>query len=224
MHYLLFFPDARPADIETRAKLADIASFIDGSQDVLHVESAVRGQCGTMVGWLSPGNPHLHYDSIRQEWQPSIAKDEHGNPLYHIGFWRDSPPQERELRRRYGQKGITRKLGQQEWIIPTPETVDARAVYADDGTMKWEVTRQFSWLCAEAQHLQETYLQELGLRAMLFNVNPKAQVDWLLRLLQINYRLTPEAAAYLELWTGRDHLLDVFLATLNLERKKPADG
>jgi hypothetical protein len=78
-------------------------------------------------------------------------------------------------------------------------------------------------LCDEAQTLRETYLQEFGLREMVFNVDPSAQIQWLLKLLQINYRMLPELAVHLDLWVGRETILDLFLTTLQLQRK-PQNG
>jgi hypothetical protein len=54
---------------------------------------------------------------------------------------------------------------------------------------------------------------------MVFHAEPSAQIGWLLKLLQINYRMLPEVAVALDLWVGREHLLDVFLTTLGLTRK-----
>lgn len=218
MHYLVFIPNAKPADLEQFAKTDGLTDLLDGGHDVMTVEGPI-GQSGLMLGWLSPTNPHMHVDRAKQEWLPSLVKDDAGVPRYHVGIWKDNPPTQSELRRNYTQKGNLTQLGEEKWILPTPDTVDARAVYADDGTMRWEVTRKFSWLCDEAKLITEQYLSEFGLRQMVFNVNPAAQVDWLLKLLRINYRMLPEVAVYLDLWVGRDHLMDVFLKTLGLVRK-----
>jgi hypothetical protein len=89
--------------------------------------------------------------------------------------------------------------------------------------MRWEVIRQFSWVCDEAEQLRQQYLEDFGIRSTVFRVDPSAQVGWLLKLLQINYRITPEVAVCLDLWVGKEHLLDVFLTTLGLTRKQ-SDG
>jgi hypothetical protein len=93
-------------------------------------------------------------------------------------------------------------------------------MYADDGSMRWEVVRQFAWMVDEAKTLRETYLHEFGLRQAVFSVDPSAQVNWLLKLLQVNYRITPEIAVALDLWVGKEKLLDIFLTTLGLQRKQ----
>ncbi|MGV2335071.1 MAG UNVERIFIED_CONTAM: hypothetical protein LVR18_13485 [Planctomycetaceae bacterium] len=73
-------------------------------------------------------------------------------------------------------------------------------------------------VCDEAEQLRTTYLEEFGLRSIVFRSEPSAQINWLLKLLQINYRITPEVAVYLDLWVGKDKILDLFLSTLGLSR------
>ena len=166
----------------------------------------------------------MHYAPEQQDWTPSVAKDENGKPRYWVGFWKEKPPTESELRRHYTQSGPLVKFGNQSWKLPTPDTVDSRAVYADDGSMRWEVIRQFSWVCDEAQALRQQYLDEFGLRDMVFRVDPSQQVCWLLKLLQINYRILPEVAIALDMWVGKDHIIDTVLSTLGLSRKGASDG
>lgn len=220
MHYLLFIPGATPQTLESIAKVAGLSDLIDGGQDVQRTENSPANQPGLMLGWLSPTNPHIHFDASRQQWVPSIAKDDAGHPRYWVGFWKDNPPTQSELRRHYTQQGELIKFGADRWILPTPDSVDSRAVYSDDGSMRWEVTRQFSWMCDEAKLLKETYLEEFGIRRMVFNADPTAQVNWLLKLLRVNYRLLPEVAVHLDMWIGKDHLLKVFLSTLGLTVKE----
>ena len=222
MHFLIFLPDATPADIEPRTKVAGIMHLL-GGHDVLPNHPGPQQQTGLMIGWASPTTPRINYEATQQEWVPSVVKDEAGKTRYWVGFWKEKPPTSGELRRAYTQDGTLIELGKQRWKVPTPDTVDSRAVYADDGTMRWEVIRQFSWLCDEAKELIATYLQpgELGVRSLVFRSEPSAQVNWLLKLLQINYRLTPEVAVHLDLWTGsKNRILDVFLSTLGLYRKE----
>jgi len=219
MHFLVFIPNCKPADLESVAKITGLSSVL-GGHDILPAHPGPADGFGLMIGWLSPEAPRMHYDAEKQDWTPSICKDENGRPRYWVGIWRDSPPKENELRRHYTQAGPLTRFGEQSWKLPTPDTVDSRAVYSDDGSMRWEVIRKFSWVCDEAENLRGQYLQEFGLRQMVFHAEPSAQIGWLLKLLQINYRMLPEVAVALDLWVGREHLLDVFLTTLGLTRKQ----
>lgn len=221
MHFLVFIPDCNPADLEQAAKVAGLTPIL-GGHDVLPMVPGPNDSTGLMIGHLSPANPRMTYIPVEQEWVPSVAKDENGKPRYWVGTWKTSPPTESELRRSYTQAGPLTKLGDQAWKLPTPDTVDARAVYADDGSMRWEVIRKFSWVCDEADQLRKQYLDEFGMRDMLFRVDPSQQIGWLLQLLQINYRMLPEVAVALDLWVGKDHIIDTVLNTLGLHRKGDA--
>lgn len=222
MHFLLFIPDCTPADLETRAKSIGVFDLL-GGQDILPQVTGPSGLNGLMIGWLSPTNPRLDYSATEQEWIPSVLKHD-GKPVYWVGIWNKELPKEGELRRHYTQPGPLTKLGESKWKLPTPDTVDARAVYADDGSMRWETVRQFSWMCDEAKAIQENYLEEFGVRNIVFRSEPSVQINWLLKLLRVNYRLTPEVAVRLDLWTGKDHIMDTFLSTLGLFRKVESNG
>lgn len=231
MHYLLFLPDCDAPQIADRTRRDGIGHLLDWNTanqpqnvDVVPNVNGPDNKTGTMLAWTSPTNPHFHYAPGEQTWLPSRIKGEAGTPLYQIGIWNNKPPTQSELRRNYTQRGPLVKLGAEQWILPTPDTVDARAVYADDGSMRWEVTRQFSWMCDEAKVLQAKYMEESGVRMFVYQVDPTEQINWLLKLLQINYRLLPELAVYLDLWTGRDHILDTFLGTLGMVRKAATNG
>ena len=222
MHFLVFIPDCTPAELEQRAKAAGLADLLTG-HDVLPHIAGPQDATGIMLAWTSPTSPRHDYSPTEQEWVPSILKID-GKPVYWVGFWKEKPPTEGEIRRHYTQQGKLIQFGGAKWKLPTPDTVDARAVYADDGSMRWETVRQFSWMCDEATTLTQTYMEQFGLREMVFRNEPSAQVDWLLKLLRVNYRITPEVAVHLDLWVGKDHILDTFLRTLGLSRKAGIDG
>ena len=223
-HYLVFIPDCTPQQLEAVAKTAGLSVIFADYQNRTPNAAGPDGQTGMMIGRAEGECLQTHYSPEQQTWIPSIVKDEHSKPLYFVGTWNGKPPTESELRRHYTQAGPRIKFGNQTWKLPTPDSVDARAVYADDGSMRWEVIRQFSWVCDEADALRETYLEEFGMREMVFQVDPTAQVGWLLKLLQINYRLLPEVAVNLDLWVGKEFVLDTFLTTLGLSRKADANG
>lgn len=187
------------------------------------------GESGTMMGWPSMTTPRMNYAPDEQTWVPSFVKDESGLPRYWVGFWKDKPPKENELRRHYTQPGLITQFGSpqfgaQSWKLPTPDTVDSHALYNDDGTMRWEVVRQFSWVCDEAKQLHAQYLDEFGIRELVFKVEPSEQINWLMKLLQINYRILPEVAYYLDMWVRKDHVIDTVLSTLGLSRIGDSNG
>lgn len=222
MHFLVFIPDCQPSDLEQRAKSAGLADLLTG-HDTLPSIVGPDNDMGIMLAWTSPTSPRHDYSPNEQEWIPSVQKKD-GKPLYWVGFWKEKPPTESELRRHYTQAGKLIQFGQAKWKLPTPDSVDARAVYADDGSMRWETVRQFSWVCDEAKTLVGTYMEEFGLRSLVFKNEPSSQINWLLSLLRVNYRILPEVAVHLDLWIGKDHILDTFLSTLGLSRKDNSNG
>lgn len=222
MHFLVFVPKCSRSELESVAKVAGLTPIL-GGHDCVDGQKGPRGLIGCMVYHPTPESPWAHCDEAKQTWVSSIAKDENGNPRYYVGFWNDKPPQENQIRRNYTQEGGWIKFGDNRWKLPTPLTVEAKAVYNDDGSMRWEVTRQFAWVRDEAEQLRQVYKDEGGARLYVYDVEPSAQINWLIKLLQINYRILPEVAVHLDLWTGRDHILDTFLTTLGLSRIK-ADG
>ncbi len=221
MHFLTFIPDCSPNQIEDRAKAAGLLDLLGGHNAVVWNEGP-GGLSGVVLAHMQAIGSRHDYSPKEQDWVASVAKVD-GKPLYYVGFWTKEDPKENELRRHYTQAGPLTQFGTAKWKLPTPDTVDARAVYADDGSMRWETIRQFSWMCDEAKVIRDEYLQEFGVRDMVFRVEPSVQINWLLKLLRVNYRLLPEVAVRLDMWTGKDHIMDTFLSTLGLQRGK-SDG
>ena len=221
MHFLTFIPDCSPNQIEDRAKAAGLLDLLGGHNAVVWNEGP-GGSSGVVLAHMQAIGSRHDYSPKEQDWVASVAKVD-GKPLYYVGFWTKEDPKENELRRHYTQAGPLTQFGTAKWKLPTPDTVDARAVYADDGSMRWETIRQFSWMCDEAKVIRDEYLQEFGVRDMVFRVEPSVQINWLLKLLRVNYRLLPEVAVRLDMWTGKDHIMDTFLSTLGLQRGK-SDG
>jgi hypothetical protein len=220
----LVFTDCTPDGLESNAPLSGLNAVL-GEHSVSPNMPGPDGQTGLIVSWPHPTfGPRCHFDAAAQTWRPSFAKREDGRPWYWVGIWTDAPPAENELRRNYTQSGPLVKLGEHKWKLTTPDTVDARAVYADDGSMRWETVRQYAWVCDEATALRDTYLEEFGVREFVFRADPTAQIGWLMKLLQINYRMLPEVADTLGLWVGKDYLMDVFLTTLGLSRRGDSDA
>lgn len=221
MHYLIWI-DQQPQD---SAALADVLTAVGLADHFERCEpkrlgngkETPTGNPGLLCAWLSPGQDRHYYRPSEQTWIPSLAKHD-GRPLYHVGVFNDALPTESELRRQYTQHGGWWKFGAEKWKLPTPATVPQSAQYNDDGSMRWVPLREFAWVGDEAQKMAEEYLEGYD-KTVEFIVDPAPQIAWLLRLLRINYRLTPEVAAHLDLWTGQSEMMDALLSTLGLQRK-----
>jgi hypothetical protein len=217
VHFQLFLPDCDLQNIEAEAKRRGVLDLL-GDHDGIPIGEGPGNKAGLLLAWLKPGDRHL-YAPNQQTWIPSRVKSEAGQPLYHVGIWNDKAPQENELRRRYTQEGKRVQLGLEKWLLPTPDTVDSRVVYADDGTMRWEPLRQFSWMCDEAKRLNDEYIESGSARMFVYNIDPSAQIEWLVQLLRVNYRMLPELSIHMELWQRKQHVLTIFLDTLGLKLK-----
>lgn len=223
MHFILHIPDCSPSDLSTRAKSAGVADLL-GGHDVLQMESGPAGTGGLNIAWLRPGD-RMHYDPANQNWLPSHLKID-DKPAYWLGFSKTSPPTEGELRRVVLQDGQLEEFAGHRWRFPTPATVDAEAVYRADGTMFWEPIAAFSWMCEEAKRLTEQYLkpEEQGTRLLVYAAEPSVQIEWLTKLLRVNYRITPEVCQYLHFWVGRQKILRLFLSTIGMVLKEQSNG
>lgn len=226
MHYLVFLPrrnegpknDLNLAQRLTAAGLADHAT--DGTPIFQH--EGPSGEPGFCVGWGNTSTK-LNVRPDEQTWLQSVPRDGVEAGAYWVGIWDDSPPTEGELRRPYTQAGKFVQLGDDKWKIPTPDSVDKYAAYNDDGSMRWETVRQFAWLCDEAVKLREEFLAPHNTKLATFATDPSEFVAWLLKLMRVNYRITPEVAAHLELWRAST-LADAVLSSLGLQVAGGADG
>lgn len=221
MHYLIWIDrpaqDSTPLEAVLTAKgLADHFERCEPKR-LGNGKETPTGNPGLLCAWLKPGDDRHYFRTDEQTWIPSIAKSD-GVPLYHVGLFNDSLPTESELRRHYTQHGDWIRFGSEKWKMPTPATVPQSAQYNDDGSMRWVPIREFAWVSDEAHKMAEEYVESYD-RQVEFIMDPKPQIDWLLRLLRINYRLTPEVAAHLNLWTGQREMMDALLSTLGLQRK-----
>lgn len=229
MHYQLFLPNwpsgASDEVIESQSRVRGI-SDVWGQHDVLPNIQGPGDQMGVLVAWLSQTTKQHCYKPEKQAWIKSLTRNEDGVPHYWVGIWKESEPTEQELRRHYTQEGVITDLGGTKWILPLPTTVDAQAVYNDDGTMRWEPIRKFSWMCDEAKLVTDKLTQngEFGRQSLVYSEDPSKQVDWLLKLLRVNYRMLPELAVHMGLWMRKQHILDTYLKTLGLVVKEPVSG
>jgi len=88
-------------------------AFESGPQRGLLRDAFGASQCALLTdGSVSPRL--AQYNPKEQTWRKC------GD--FHIGFWTDSPPQEKDLRRSVQLKGLPVVLGGQEWSVPMAVT------------------------------------------------------------------------------------------------------
>ncbi len=228
MHYQIYLPtsaEKHDGSLERHMAAVGLADHADSAMSFPDIHGP-DGKVGQLVGWLSTasGQTRLEYKPAEQTWLKSLPLDGREAGAYWVGVQNDSPPTESQLRRAYTQAGERVQLGEQKWKLPTPHHVDRQAQYNDDGSMKWVPVREFAWLIDEAQQIKEDMIENWGVKQMTFEVEPSEFVHWLLKLLRVNYHLTPEVAAHLNLWRS-SHVVEAVLHSLSLSRvEESTDG
>ena len=208
MHYLLYLPnDEKSGALKERLTAVGLDDHIDNATSN-GCEAGPDGKPGTLLGWTSTasGNTRIEYRADEQEWKASYKTESADAGAYWVGIWTASPPTEGELRRHYTQQGELTEFGsnKEKWKLPTPGSVRRRvsfeAMAADDGSDRWVPVRAMSWLIDEAARYRDEVLDNSREKILTFQWNPHEWAYWVLRLLKVNYHLTPEVADYLELF------------------------
>jgi hypothetical protein len=214
MHFQIYIPAARGQSPQTLVDVG-LADFVAGAE---FVETAAgpgdRGP-GVVAAWRRPGQVQMGYQPERQAWLPAAASGEDlAAGRYWIGFWTDSPPTPKDLARPYPQAGHRVTLGDgSEWLLPIAKALDADMILADDGTWRFEPQRRFHafWL----DYLK--WFQFFGNAGPEDLIDFADAADFVLAGLRVNYRLAPEAASHLRLFT-KENVLTSLMAIMGIDR------
>jgi len=232
MRPLIYIPgreDRSPAEHFAAVGLGEISAGLD----VMRPTSgpvAMSGDPGLLFGWLSPTQNQFDYFPDKQTWIKSAANGDLNAGAYWVGIWNESPPTEEDLRRPDHRAGAQVVLGDDgSWSIPTLGQMDRIAKLQDDGRLVWCVDEQYNWLVTDLEKREATgtipqdpepdgtaKLKAEGIRTFLFDDT----ADWffLSRVLQINYRITPELVSYLGL-LSRDSVRGIVSGMMGLTLK-----
>ena len=226
MHYQIYLPaidSDRQLTLDERMALCGLADQADNAMSVPCVEGPDKA-AGTLVGWLNTaaGNIRCEYKTEEQTWIKSVPHEGRDAGSYWVGIWNDSPPTEGELRRCDTQFGEWTQLGDHKWKIPTPQSAPRQGLYNDDGKMRWEPLRRYQWLIDESDKYKQECLKDWGTKAYRFTFEPSEFVHWILKLLRVNYHITPEVAVHLEMWRDTQ-LSDAVVRSLGLQLSEPSD-
>lgn len=203
MRFMIFVPgsstvDGKPADVLKAIGLEHLARGIDVKQ------SDGPNECRGRLFWWQDSKTagHFQYMPEKQTWIPS-AKCARESGAYWIGFFKDSPPTEEDLRKPDHRSGAFVKLGNGDrWSIVSPNSLDRFPLLNADGTLTWVVDESFNWLVTDIQKRRAealTTVTEDGIVTLSFNL----EKDWhfLCSVLAINYRITPEVVSTLRLFS-----------------------
>lgn len=212
MHYQIFLPRVRGCDPALLVNVG-LADFVAGAELVDVPGGPDQTGPGVLVAWRKPGAVEMGYRPDAQIWLPAVPRDDLAAGRYWVGFWPELP-RPNHLARPYPQPGKQVALGDgQEWLIPSAKELDADMILADDGTWRFEVQRRF----------HAFYLDYLKWMQFFGNAGPDEEflfadaAEFILSGLRINYRLPPEAASHLRLFT-KDNVLSSLLAVMGIER------
>ena len=199
-HFQIYIPQDRIGDGSGQgpdalaaAGLADLATDFDA----LHLPSGPDGGSGMLYAWRTPADNQMGYDADAQLWIPQAA----AQPGYWVGVWNQRPPREAELARRYRHRGRSMPLGNGEsWLIPRATDLPTSIMLADDGSLKFEVHRQFHEFVLEAEQWREL-VESIDPDDSHGNVVAWQRLwEFALRALRINYRITAELVSHLRLF------------------------
>ncbi len=203
MHYLIFIPGAKaanPAHLE-RVGLEDHAAGAE-----FHETTGPDNQRGVMCGWKIKGSPAtaMAFRPEAQDWTPAARDGDLEYGRYSVGFWKDKPPQPKELQRDYPFRGTTLTLGdKQAWLMPKALELPTTMQLADDGSLKFIVQRRFHQFWLDSLHMAGRF-EGVALREVW---------PFVARGLALNYRLTPEVVSRLGLITT-ENILSALLAII----------
>ena len=202
MRFLIYVPQTHiqpndtPQETLTRVGLGEIAQGVDP----LNEPSGPDGKGGRMFGWLDSQQADARYLPEQQTWLPSLRPGE-----YWVGVWNDSAPTETDLRRPDHRGGARIQLDNGEtWAVATTDTL-VRYPHPDPdnpGKIRWCVDETLNWLVTDVDKIvAERVVGKDDDAHLMFD--PDADFDFFCRLLQINYRITPEIVMHLQLMSDQ---------------------
>ncbi|CAK9003734.1 Uncharacterized protein SCF082_LOCUS7878 [Durusdinium trenchii] len=174
---------------------------------------------GWVYYWPSPRQPHmLTADAL--DWRPAVAHDGFEQGRYLIGL-ADPLPNPDELKRPYQFPGIPLRLDDgRYWVIPTPARLPQSLSWEDDGSVRFEQSRRVAGMLRSQRFLERTAdWQKLIYQEVEEGTIDEAEVPWqdlrdfAFLCLTVNYRITPEVCAALQLLTEENARTALYIAT-----------
>lgn len=176
-----------------------------GGHETNRTNAGPDGTPGAVYSWITPQAVRFGYKPDEQTWVPSAKDGDRESGAYWIGFWNDSAPTEKDLRRPDLRRGAPVKLGDgDQWVITTPDHLERYPDLQTDGSIKWCADAQFNWLTADLDRRKEEGVQTSevdGEQVTSILFDDLADWHFLCRVLAVNYRITPEVVSRLRLFS-----------------------
>lgn len=219
MHFQIYIPDVQGCAPEHLAEVG-LATLAAGA-NFLGCTQGPDGRGGSVIFWKHTGPKTLGYLPEAQDWLPAIADPGRPAGRYWIGFTKGADPTPEDLQRPYRHAGELLTLGDgRAWMVPQLHKLPHDMIRVDDGTWRFELQRQFHDLWLDARQvrpvLQRTEVWTKDLYASL--------AEFVMQVLQQNYRLTPEVINRLRLFSAGDAGTVVLAAALICQQLDGGEG
>lgn len=212
MHYLIFVPHLKATSCEAVLSAVGLVDHIAGAElaetdgptgtiDDDAGNTVLESGPGVLCTWRRPGEGGVKFafEPPRQTWRPAVAGSETiPAGRYWAGIYDDSPPTPDDLVRPYSTRGHRVTMADRRpWLVPAPAELPRDMALQDDGSWRFEPQRQFAAFVADAFEWLKIYATadetteiELGDAAR-----------FVCQALAINYRITPEIASMIGLFS-----------------------
>lgn len=208
MHFQIFLPGVMNAD----AQWLDDAGLAElGPAEMLQGAVGPDGHPGLFCAWRKPDELLMGFHPEKQEWFAAVPRNGLPAKRYWVGVWKNSLPTPADLVRRHPFEGTEVSLGDgNAWTIPAAVRLPHDADLTEEGEFRWVVQKKFEEFWKESQKWYEA----------LFNAREQDYVsvnrscfDFALRALCLNYRMVPELAVRLRLFSN-DNLVQCLWAAV----------
>ena len=197
MHFQVFLPNA----IGQNPQLLDAVGLADLAEGAtfMPVKAGPNGGPGMIVFWRRPGAHASGYIPDRQEWIPAVPSGGLPAARYWVGFWSDSLPLPSDLARARLFSGTAVELGDgNSWVLPVAAMLPRDAILdPETGEVLFEIQERFMafWKASEPW-----YARLMGDADGTLTID-RGWFDYVLQAARMNYRLIPEVASQLRLFS-----------------------
>lgn len=208
MHPLIYLPEGQTL------QSAGLTDHAEGAENCGRIPTGPDGGSGLLYWWRSPGvNYDIGFRPDSQTWIPAVPRGDLAAGRYWVGIERNATPEPIELQRRSGVDGYRVRLGDgHEWIIPAARYCPQDVRLASDGGIELQVQDKYREFWDGSLRWVELLLSiEEGQTAL--QIGPQ-EWGYLTLALSINYRITPELASELRLFST-SNVLHVVQATID---------
>lgn len=193
-HPLVFIPHEHVSSPITEQALHGVGLSGWSGADSINTQGPT-GKAGRLHAWRRRPTDRLHYNAAEQRWVPALPSGDLPGGRYWLGFWNDSPPTPGDLQRDYAWPGSAVTLGDgSDWMVPTPVDLPFDLKFRDDGSLAFVLQRQFHAYGVEVIQ----WRQKIANRTIV-DATAKDLIEFAIRALSLNYRLTPEIVAAFDL-------------------------